>query len=339
MENARFLISIIVPFYNTKKEYFYELLDQFKLLDKRVEVVLVDDGSNIESSSEIKSVCKTNNFKYLGYEKNKGVSNARNLGLKNISGKYVLFVDSDDLINFKLINKLCNLDLNNDIYLFKDAILLDKTPEIIEEQLNEMAIDESIFEMFAKNNLKLSLRSACNKLIKSSLITDGNLEFDTKLIFYEDSLFVSKLIKNVHSFTAFDNVLYYYRIYNSSSSRKYNKDYFKYYNLYFEKFLKENAGTILLDGLYRDTIKNVLIDKVVLDFKCCKLKHMYSLVKNESVVLSANHLINDNNKVVRKISRKINKKHYFCATNYIIIHQIKEHILFLLSKNRKKTKI
>lgn len=82
-------LSIIIPYYNTK-EYTDKLLD---ILDKQItneiEILLIDDGSDIPYSTDYEWV-------NLFYKDNGGVSSARNLGLDKASGEYIGFIDSDD---------------------------------------------------------------------------------------------------------------------------------------------------------------------------------------------------------------------------------------------------
>lgn len=100
------MISIIVPVYNVEK-YITECLESIrKQTYKEIEVILVDDGST-DKSSEIcdEFVKKDNRFNVI-HTVNKGVASARNTGLKNISGEYIFFLDSDDLLEIFAIEKM-----------------------------------------------------------------------------------------------------------------------------------------------------------------------------------------------------------------------------------------
>ena len=99
-------ISIIIPVYNTK-EYLPECLDSILTQGfEDYEVIIVDDGSTDGSLDVIKKYCdKYNNVKLME-QRNSGASSARNNGLLNSSGEYVLFVDSDDFLHK---NSLSNL--------------------------------------------------------------------------------------------------------------------------------------------------------------------------------------------------------------------------------------
>lgn len=88
-------ISVIIPVYNSEK-YLFECLDSIcaQTIDS-LEVICVDDGST-DNSANIISTYKGMNIKLI-QQKNSGAGHARNVGLKQASGKYVSFVDPDDL--------------------------------------------------------------------------------------------------------------------------------------------------------------------------------------------------------------------------------------------------
>lgn len=93
-----FLVSVIVPCYN-QAEYLHEALESvLKQTYRNWECLIVNDGSIDHTEAVAKSwVEKDNRFKYL-FQVNKGLSSARNAGLKTAKGDYIQFLDSDDLI-------------------------------------------------------------------------------------------------------------------------------------------------------------------------------------------------------------------------------------------------
>jgi len=95
-------ISVIIPFYNRislLKEAIDSVLNQ---THRNIELILVDDGSN-ENIDEINKIVETDKRIQYIYQENKGVSEARNLGIRAAKGDYIAFLDSDDLF---LSNKL-----------------------------------------------------------------------------------------------------------------------------------------------------------------------------------------------------------------------------------------
>lgn len=94
------LVSIVIPVYNTQKEYFDPCIRsvlQQTFLD--FEVLLIDDGSGKECAEHLDAWAESDARIRLYHIPNAGVSHARNYGIDQAAGKYLLFVDSDDLIN------------------------------------------------------------------------------------------------------------------------------------------------------------------------------------------------------------------------------------------------
>ena len=92
------LITVIIPVYNSENTIFNTLLSIKNQTYENFEVLIINDGSTDSSLDIIKKICKSDNrFKYFDIANN-GVSNARNIGLDNANGKYIIFIDSDDIV-------------------------------------------------------------------------------------------------------------------------------------------------------------------------------------------------------------------------------------------------
>ena len=91
-------VSIIIPIYN-KEKYLNNCISSIKNQSlKDIEVICVDDGSTDNSLSTLKSYTSDDSrFKIIKQE-NRGPGLARNVGLENATGEYVLFLDADDWI-------------------------------------------------------------------------------------------------------------------------------------------------------------------------------------------------------------------------------------------------
>lgn len=105
------LVSIIIPVYNTKKEYFDSLMESLVQHSyKKLEIIVVDDGSKKEFSLYYDSFRQrfeeNGMLYYVFHNKNYGVSNSRNFGIENSNGKYLCFVDSDDIVHYDYIKIL-----------------------------------------------------------------------------------------------------------------------------------------------------------------------------------------------------------------------------------------
>ena len=101
MKKEALLISVIIPYYKTY-ELTVKLLDILtKQLTDEAEVILIDDGCHEDRLDKY-------DINIIHLEENKGLSHARNVGIKNAKGQYIVFVDSDDLVSNDYIETLLN---------------------------------------------------------------------------------------------------------------------------------------------------------------------------------------------------------------------------------------
>ena len=114
-------VSVIIPAFNkyflTKKTINSVLNQTYK----HIEIIVVDDGSTDETY-KIKNEYK-DLIKYF-YQKNQGVSSARNFGIKQSTGEYLAFIDCDDLYESEKIEKSINILLDNPSYGFYILMLI-----------------------------------------------------------------------------------------------------------------------------------------------------------------------------------------------------------------------
>ena len=115
-------ISIIIPAYNSEKFIKECISNTLNKINKEIELIIINDNS-IDNTKKIctKFLNKKNNIRLINLKKNFGVSIARNVGIKEAKGKYLIFLDSDDLLvknTINQINMLVNKFNNDDIFFF-----------------------------------------------------------------------------------------------------------------------------------------------------------------------------------------------------------------------------
>lgn len=211
-------LSIIIPIYNSAKYLRTMLTSINNQTYKNIEVVLVNDGSNDESESICQEFIKSNNnFKYF-YKQNGGVSSARNLGLKHISGKYVCFLDSDDIIEPNYCETLVNTMENHNADLVMSGIY-----EHCNNNVNEYGL--SNFVCANNHNANFFVEAfnpywfpvLWNKIYRTSIIKNNNLKFEEKICYDEDTVFNLKYYALSRAICAIPQKLYHYFIRNNNS--------------------------------------------------------------------------------------------------------------------------
>ena len=127
--------SIIIPVYNRPEELKELILSISKQSFKNLEVIIVDDGSQISSIEIFQNFKKKLNISYF-FTKNQGPALARNFGVKNANGEWIIFFDSDCTIPnnyFKILEKFLN---NNFIDFFGGPDTLDDSFNSIQKSIN-----------------------------------------------------------------------------------------------------------------------------------------------------------------------------------------------------------
>jgi glycosyltransferase involved in cell wall biosynthesis len=90
-------VSVIIPFYNRIDLVINSLKSVINQTHKNIEIIIVNDGSE-ESTTKLNKIIESDNrIKNIKLNKNKGTSNAKNVGMDNATGDYIAFLDSDDL--------------------------------------------------------------------------------------------------------------------------------------------------------------------------------------------------------------------------------------------------
>jgi Glycosyltransferases involved in cell wall biogenesis len=203
------VISVIVPVYNTEK-YLKDCVESiYQSGIENIECILIDDGS-IDASGricdELQELYK--NLKVI-HTVNKGVSNARNMGLQVANGDYVTFVDGDDLLS-RIDDSF--FKSGSDVYCLGMQMLTGK-----------ICREVPFYDSGLENNLinyPVYMNSVCNKFFKLNTIRKYNLSFDTKQYATEDLLFFISYMLNVKKIEYISQAYYQYRVNNASATHK-----------------------------------------------------------------------------------------------------------------------
>lgn len=101
MSENGLLLSIIIPFYNNGAHLTASLDSLFKQIEEDIEIVLINDGSTDNSLTVVSEFIAKNPHDHVRLisQKNAGVAHARNVGLENVRGRYVTFLDADDFLS------------------------------------------------------------------------------------------------------------------------------------------------------------------------------------------------------------------------------------------------
>lgn len=327
-------VSVIVPIYKVEN-YLNRCVDSIlNQTYKNIEVILVDDGSP-DKCGEISDSYAINDSRVKSLHKeNGGLSDARNYGMRYLTGEYVVFVDSDDWIKEEMIETLVGLamDLKADIvqsgfyYVYETYLLYDDryySEDMLPIQLNK---NELMREIVINERVK---NFAWGKLYKTNLIKDLYFE---KGVLFEDVFWAHKVMDRVDKYVICHKPMYYYLQRNDSIVSTYTvknldiikglKERHKFIEENYKELINESykilTKTILLhyyllnknrdkdlDGYYRKELRGYIINNYLNIQKAIKDDKELS---NEVKLFKLNYLLSrayvNINKVLRKVKLK-----------------------------------
>jgi len=208
------IISIIVPIYNVEK-YLEKCINSLLLqdIDVEYEIVLVDDGSTDKSGLICDKYDAIHDNIRVIHKKNGGLSDARNVGVMNSSGKYITFVDSDDYVSADYLRVLYkpmvmkNADVSSALHLsVSESDPCDYTQPVSSSEKVEVFKNGRDILEFALIGKKGSLNAWCKmysrELITKHLFPVGKL--------YEDMLNIYEIYNESHIVAFTPARIYYY---------------------------------------------------------------------------------------------------------------------------------
>ena len=217
-------ISIIIPVYNAQQflfECFHSIQNQTY---KNLEVIFINDCSTDNTYKELINLKELHqNIKIINNKINKGAGFSRNEGIKIAQGKYIHFMDVDDIITYNCIELLVN---TAKYYNNPDIICADFISE-------EYKYNKTKDTKFLKNNDEIRkayfnhelYEMPWNKLINKNYIISNSLYFED--IYHEDTPWSFAIALTANSMVLLPHKTYNYRTFESSkmSIRKDIKDY------------------------------------------------------------------------------------------------------------------
>ncbi len=214
--------SIIIPVYNVEK-YLKQCIESVSLQDFRdFEIILVDDGSPDNCPALCDEYAGKYDFIRVIHKMNGGLSDARNVGLDAASGKYILFIDSDDFWDDShalsdMYEKLRFTDA--DVLIFgmrkyyqNDNVFSEKRIPTC-NNVNSLSYSETIIELQRTNSFAAS---ACDKAMKRSFIEHNQMRF-VKGQLSEDIEWCAKILLAKPYIVILSKCIYVYRQQNSIS--------------------------------------------------------------------------------------------------------------------------
>ena len=270
-------LSILIPVYNVEKYIgaCFESIRKQNILED-TEIIMINDGSTDSSGDlceEFAKQCK--NVRYYTNEKNMGISYTRNRLIGSARGKYISWVDSDDVLDDKWYEYIYRtIELDDDIIIFNLCSFKNKPKrERVYRKYN--VISPRVFIKLL--SIEVDVQShLCSKVLKKSL-WEG-IEFPKDSSYCEDFIVMSQLALRIKSVGVLNNNLYHYRkregsiVRNVQNSVNNDELYFKIANKRYHLF-KKNGWDISRAGT------QVAVLKLLYNMNSCRVKKYKYIIK------------------------------------------------------------
>jgi glycosyltransferase involved in cell wall biosynthesis len=238
-------VSVIIPVYNVER-YLMDCVNSVLGQDyENLEVILVDDGSTDKSGEICDEYADLDSRVKVFHEKNNGAATARNIGLDNATGEYVMFLDSDDFwMDFCLERIIQRFKEKNVEVMFLKCAKVKQDGSLAESKGYdfEYCNRKQLLEYISTQS-KVAV-SACLKVFKRDLFRDKELYFQASLL-AEDIDWFFNLVNKANSYTTYDGDFYCYRVVQNSASRSTNEKRIADYLYILNKWSKYASNNVI----------------------------------------------------------------------------------------------
>lgn len=242
------LSSIIIPCYNAELYIEQTLKSVLSQTETDFEIVLIDDGST-DKSKEIILSFKDNRIKYF-YQSNKGVSAARNKGLSEAKGEYVIFFDADDIMpNGFLQSRVLLLEQNNEL-AFVSGNIQKFTGELTYPDMLRGISNNGVHEILFYDKDVAGCPS--NYLFRTNFLLQHNILFNENISSPADKFFLLQCLAYGKTQCSPDVAKLLYRISENSMSGKLTKKLALDNELYFKELVKHH---LIPDNIKRKVLR------------------------------------------------------------------------------------
>lgn len=229
------LTSIVVPIYNasqTLRRCIDSILQQTFV---EFELLLINDGSKDNSGAICDEYAQKDKRVRVFHKENGGVSSARNLGLDNVQGEWVTFIDSDDWVAHDYIENLyASLKIGTDLVISFSTLIHNDGGRQKPSNVSSLLVKGNFQSLFVDYNLHI-YTSPWGKLYKRSIIEKHSMRFCEEMHIGEDLLFLYSYMLNVEKIylTSYSGYYYCFELSDTLTKRinSFESEYVGYKNI------------------------------------------------------------------------------------------------------------
>lgn len=268
-------VSVIMPVYNAGEYLSHAIGDVLSQTLSDIQLICVDDGSTDNSADIIDSFMAKDDRVFCIRQDNAGPSVARNAGIDLVTGKYIIFLDADDMYEPGLLQSLYDIaeKENLDVAVAKFDIYneSDNKYTLPSGEPHSFIFDNGV--VTSKNEhpdhiLSSTTGYVWNKLILTSFLYDKKISFDPDLYVFEDVHFVCSVMALAERAAVVDSVLIHHRVYSEQSRATLFRKYYGQVPVVYKK-IKE---FLMHHGMY------IPLKKGFLNFSAGRCYKIYNLL-------------------------------------------------------------
>ncbi len=260
-------ISVIIPAYNAI-DYLDEALDSIiNQSFKDLEIICVDDGSTDTTLERLEYYASKDSRIQVYTQENQGPGGASNTGLSKAKGKYVYFMDADDILDLNALEELYNImeEKDLDFVIFKAINYDQDTDKYFEDSYFTMpklhgVVGDTVFDWRDIGNTIFGICvTPWSKLYRHDLVKKSGAQFPLELI-YHDNIFFWEIMFNSSRIYFYDKILYTRRVHSSSLVNSHNEKSvhtIKTNNLIFKTFMDYGHFEDFKEFLYNRKVRLV----------------------------------------------------------------------------------
>ncbi|MDO4413676.1 MAG: glycosyltransferase family 2 protein [Erysipelotrichaceae bacterium] len=206
--------SVIIPVYNVEKQLPRTIESVLDQTIESFELILVNDGSKDSSGSVCDLYAEKDKRVHVIHKENGGVSSARNAGIENAIGEYIVFIDSDDYVSPVFVKQFEGTDAD---LIIAGYVLETEDQEVLKRSdygIHEYTVSSENNDVIKAHYTDGFYNYACTKAFRREIIRSNHLRFSQEITIGEDTLFVMDFLVHAKKVTVRDTCEYHYVRYN-----------------------------------------------------------------------------------------------------------------------------
>ena len=335
--------SFIIPLYNTKISDIENCIKSIVNQDiKDYEIIAVNDGS---TDIELNDYCEKNlknreNIKYF-FEKNSGSAVARNLGLRYVTGDYIVFVDADDELEFHFFKHISDIKMG-EITVF-DYCYVNNESNIRYSLNKNMNLYEYKNDIYANICFYPGMMqdfmfgSIWGKIFSTKFIKENKISFVSRLRKAQDRVFMLHSLGKTNDIKYYPELMYKYKLNKKSITHKMNLKMKEYYYYLYEEMMNFNIDNKLKENIRKFLSYNLLNELLLLTIFNLDYKKKYKEIRKELTDLLKKYNVNESISKIKynEVPTKKGRIKIFLYKHklYYLLYKV---ISFMQKRERKK---